>query len=358
MAAMSRYYCYREVLPFTGLVAIECVTVGGTTLYKAATTSHGFNYYVFIVYTFLIGSLLLLPCPFFLHRRRELPPLKFSVLLKISFLSFIGYVAQIIGYIGINYCSPTLSSAMGNLIPAFTFIIAFIFRMEKLNLRSFASQAKLVGTILSISGALVATIYNGPRILFDPATSGAATLYWLIGGLFLAGQNLLLSIIYVYQAQIMQEYPVDLIVVLVYDISGLIVAFLAGLIMARNIEDWKLKVDILFAAILYMGFTAGFLSGIVHTWALRMKGPLYVAMFKPLSILIAFVMGVLFLGDTLHLGSVIGGAVISIGFYAVVWGKAKEEKSEGSSVHSLETSTTQTVPFLQAHGIEGGRASV
>lgn len=336
MAAMSRYYCYREVLPFTGLVAIECVTVGGTTLYKAATTSHGFNYYVFIVYTFLIGSLLLLPCPFFLHR----------------------YVAQIIGYIGINYCSPTLSSAMGNLIPAFTFIIAFIFRMEKLNLRSFASQAKIVGTILSISGALVATIYNGPRILFAPATSGAATLDWLIGGLFLAGQNLLLSIIYVYQAQIMQEYPVDLIVVLVYDISGLIVAFLAGLIMARNIEDWKLKVDILFAAILYMGFTAGFLSGIVHTWALRMKGPLYVAMFKPLSILIAFVMGVLFLGDTLHLGSVIGGAVISIGFYAVVWGKAKEEKSEGSSVHSLETSTTQTVPFLQAHGIEGGRASV
>ena len=33
-----------------------------------------------------------------------------------------------------------------------------------------------------------------------------------------------------------------------------------------------------------------------------MKGPVYVAMFKPLSIAIAVALGVMFLGDTLHVG--------------------------------------------------------
>lgn len=40
----------------------------------------------------------------------------------------------------------------------------------------------------------------------------------------------------------------------------------------------------------------------VHTWGLHVKGPVYVALFRPLSIAIAAVMGVIFLGDALYLG--------------------------------------------------------
>lgn len=36
--------------------------------------------------------------------------------------------SQIMGYTGINYSSPTLASAISNLVPAFTFILAIIFR--------------------------------------------------------------------------------------------------------------------------------------------------------------------------------------------------------------------------------------
>lgn len=41
---------------------------------------------------------------------------------------------------------------------------------------------------------------------------------------------------------------------------------------------------------------------VVPTWVVRLKGPVYVAMFNPLSIVIATAMGVMFLGDTLYLG--------------------------------------------------------
>jgi hypothetical protein len=44
------------------------------------------------------------------------------------------------------------------------------------------------------------------------------------------------------------------------------------------------------------------LNNTVHAYVLRIKGAVYVAMFKPLSIVIAVAMGVVFLGDTLHLG--------------------------------------------------------
>lgn len=36
--------------------------------------------------------------------------------------------SQIMGYTGINYSSPTLASAISNLTPAFTFVLAIIFR--------------------------------------------------------------------------------------------------------------------------------------------------------------------------------------------------------------------------------------
>ena len=42
------------------------------------------------------------------------------------------FSGQLCGYKGIEYSSPTLASAMGNLTPAFTFIFAVIFRFFSL----------------------------------------------------------------------------------------------------------------------------------------------------------------------------------------------------------------------------------
>lgn len=119
-----------------------------------------------------------------------------------------------------------------------------------------------------------------------------------------------------------------------------------------------------------------------------MKGPVYVTMFKPLSIAIAVVMGVTFLGDTLYLGrfaietnhsskisvynlhilqikdlmcslclhsafcSLLGAAIISVGFYTVLWGKAKEESGDDSGADSLESPSSNKAPLLQTYKTE------
>ncbi|KAL1316915.1 hypothetical protein AAHE18_15G099000 [Arachis hypogaea] len=60
-----------------------------------------------------------------------------------------------------------LSSAISNLIPAFTFILAIICRMEKIDVKTRTTQAKIVGSIISIGGAFIVTFTYG-NIDFDP----------------------------------------------------------------------------------------------------------------------------------------------------------------------------------------------
>lgn len=125
------------------------------------------------------------------------------------------------------------------------------------------------------------------------------------------------------------------------------------------------------------GIFGSFLGNTIHTWAIRMKGPVYVAMFKPLAIVIAVAMGVAILGDSLYLGryklslyaflfsvhfaspyscchgrSVIGATIISIGFYTVMWGKAQDEMVEDSAVDRLESPSARKAPLLQSYKTE------
>ncbi|KAK8652432.1 hypothetical protein V6N13_126465 [Hibiscus sabdariffa] len=360
-------YCYRDVLPFSAMVTMECINVGLNTLFKAATL-HGMSYHVFVVYAYAIAALVLLPAPFFSHRTRALPPLTFPILLKIGLLGLIGSSSQIMGYTGINYSSPTLASAISNLTPAFTFILAIIFRMEKLAWKRTSSQAKVIGTIISIMGAFVVTLYKGPAIVIastpsmsiqQPRNSSIPTPVfigldssnpnWIIGGLFLTAEYILVPLWYIVQTQIMKEYPDEMTVVCFYNLCVSFIAALVGLATERDASAWRLRPDIALASVVCSGLFGSCLNNTVHTWALRLKGPVFVAMFKPLSIAIAVAMGVMFLGDTLYLGSLIGATIISIGFYTVMWGKEKEEIGECGNETMIDSPSSQRTPLLQSY---------
>ena len=64
---MAGSYWYKDVLPFSAMVAVECTNVGLNTLFKAATLK-GLSYYVFILYSYAIATLLLLPLAFIFRR--------------------------------------------------------------------------------------------------------------------------------------------------------------------------------------------------------------------------------------------------------------------------------------------------
>lgn len=65
------------------------------------------------------------------------------------------------------------------------------FRMERLQWKSSSTMAKSIGTIVSVTGAVVITLYTGPAIL-KRSSSLNSNLFlgpqsnWVVGGIFLA----------------------------------------------------------------------------------------------------------------------------------------------------------------------------
>ena len=83
--------------------------------------------------------------------------------------------------------------------------------MEKVAFRSSSTQAKIIGTITSISGALVIVFYKGPKIISSLTWTSSSVLLqrplgssqsnWIIGGLLEAVAYLLYSFWYIIQVK-------------------------------------------------------------------------------------------------------------------------------------------------------------
>ncbi|WJX70344.1 hypothetical protein P8452_54466 [Trifolium repens] len=349
-----RWSFYMDFLPVIVITGNEFIDMGLLTLFKAATLE-GMNNHVFVAYAYAVGTSVLLPVTLFTRRSRvvRVPPLSLSIICKIALLGVIGCSSQILGYIGFNYSSPTLASAIGNLVPAFTFMLAVTFRMEKLGAKSRSSNAKVIGSIISITGAFVLTFYKGPSIM------NSSTLHqpidflksvdssWIVAGILLTVANFLVSLTFILQVHILKEFSDELTLVLLYSITATIISTIIALLSVPNSSVWKIGLNLSLISIVSSGIFGKLIGNTITVWSVHLKGAVYVTSFRPLQIVISVAMSVMFLGDTLHLGSIIGATIISIGLYGVLWGKAKEELEE--DVGSLESPYIENEPLLQSY---------
>ncbi|GAV81016.1 EamA domain-containing protein [Cephalotus follicularis] len=337
------------LVPFAAMVAVEFLSVGLTTISKDAM-SKGMSPFVFVVYSNALGTLIF----FLLSIRAKRAPIRFPVLCKCFLLGLCGMtVMQTCVYTGISYSSPTLASAMANLIPAFTFLLAVVFRLEKLELRNRKSQIKIVGTLVSILGALIVTIYKGPPAgpwpIHPPTQPSSSNLLmiksnWLLGGLFFTTACISTSMWNIFQAAVLKEYPSEMTILFLYCFFGTIQCAIVALIAERkNPSAWKQRPHIELVPIISSAIFGTVVSYGLITWCIRKKGPVFVAMFKPIGIAIAVFLGIIFLGDTLYVGSIVGSVVIVVGFYGVIWAQSKEE--ETYEIHDI----SQKTPLLESH---------
>ncbi|XP_027188004.1 WAT1-related protein At3g28050-like isoform X2 [Cicer arietinum] len=327
-----RWSFYMDFLPVVVIIGNECIDMSLLTLYKAATLQ-GMNNHVFIAYAYAVGTFVLLPITLFTTRCSS----------------------QILGYVAINYSSPTLASAIANLVPAFTFILAVTFRMEKLSAKSRSSNAKVIGSIISIAGAFVLTFYKGPSII--NADTHLTSLFhqpiafiksvdssWAFAGILLTLDYFLVSLWYILQVHILKEFPDELTLVLLYSITATIISIVVALLSVPNASAWKIGLNLSLISIVSSGIFGKLIGNMVVAWLVHLKGAVYVTSFIPLQIVISVALGAIFLGDTLHVGSIIGATIISIGLYAVMWGKVTEEDVGDT----MELPSTENIePLLQ-----------
>ncbi|XP_021726967.1 WAT1-related protein At3g28050-like isoform X2 [Chenopodium quinoa] len=200
-------------------------------------------------------------------------------------------------YVGLHYRSPTLASAISNLSLAFTFIVAIIFRMEILNLRSQSSILKLIGTIVSISGAFILIFYQGlpiSNIFPSPTKPSLHSLVeldqtqpnWVLGGTFLSMSCVVLSLAYITKTWIARDYLSTVLIILVTFFFETIMVLFVTFIAENDASVWKPTFGIELTSILFGAISIGTLN-IIDTWICKMKGPVFIAMFKPLQMIIA-----------------------------------------------------------------------
>ncbi|XP_039011880.1 WAT1-related protein At3g28050-like [Hibiscus syriacus] len=116
-----------EVLPSLAMVVVEFSNVVISIIFKAASLK-GLSYYSYIAYCYVLGTLVFSFTLLVFFRKTVFPPLKFPLLSGLCLLAVTGYLGMMCAYKGIDLASPTLASAINNLTPAFTFILAVSFR--------------------------------------------------------------------------------------------------------------------------------------------------------------------------------------------------------------------------------------
>ncbi|KAK9713879.1 hypothetical protein RND81_06G056700 [Saponaria officinalis] len=230
--------------------------------------------------------------------------------------------------------------------------MATIFRLEKVDIRKIPSQAKIIGTIVTVAGAMIMTIYRGPVVnIFGShvavqhgATSAAANSgqHWALGTLFVLGSCFGWSAFFILQSYTVKEYPAELSLTTWICFMGSLEGGVVSLFMVRDMKAWALGWDSRLLASVYTGVVCSGIAYYVQSVVNRERGPVFVTVFSPLCMIITAAMGSILLHELLHLGSIIGAVVIVFGLYTVVWGKSKDPQTTTTN----EKGKIQELPII------------
>ncbi|KAI3686058.1 hypothetical protein L1987_79728 [Smallanthus sonchifolius] len=348
---------YENNKPYIVMVIVQAIYAGMALLSKASISS-GMNPFIFVVYRQAFATLSLAPFAYFFERK-NVARLSYTLIWKIFFSSLIGITICLdMYYHALNHTSATFAAASTNLIPAITFVIALILRIERMYIRELHGWAKLIGSIVSVSGALVFAFVKGPTLNFmtwytSGGEVGSMTNRFSSKGELIKGPatilcaNILWSCWGIMQAPIMKEYPAKLSLITLQCFFSLMQSIVAAIAMERNLDAWKLRWDINLLSVAYCGVIVTAFTYWLQLWSIEKRGPVFTAMFTPLALIITAIVSTFLWKETLYFGSVCGAVLLAGGLYCVLWGKSKEmtckiteEKPEQVDI-TLESIKTQ-----------------
>ncbi|XP_019053756.1 PREDICTED: WAT1-related protein At1g68170 [Nelumbo nucifera] len=365
---MAKDFCdiVHGLKPAMVMVLVQVVFAGVNVFYKLAAID-GMSLRVLVAYRYLFATVFLAPLAFFVERKTR-PKLTRMVLLQ-AFLCglFGGTLAQNLYVASLALTSATFASAMSNLIPAITFIMAVAFGLERLNIRTMVGKAKVVGTLLGISGAMILTFYKGVEINLwsskvdlthrihhgHVAESHAESGNRVLGSLLAVASCFSYAIWLIIQTKMSERYPCQYSSTALMCVMGSIQAVVFALCMERDWSQWKLGWNIRLFTVAYSGIFASGLVVSLIAWGVMVRGPLFVSVFNPLMLVLVALMGSILLNEKLHLGSVIGAALIVCGLYVVLWGKGKEMKRMARLMPSKSSRESEPIEVVVANSFDG-----
>ncbi|KAG2409900.1 WAT1-related protein [Vigna angularis] len=209
----------------------------------------------------------------------------------------------------LDLVSATFATAIYNLVPAVTFILAISCGMEKLNMRSTAGKAKVVGTIIGIGGSMFLTFFKGQEIDVKSfhtdllhKNNHVLTLHntdsshRFLGALCGFGSCFSFALWLIIQSKINKEYPSHHSSTALMSLMAAIQATAFALYVEKDWNQWKLSSRIRILTVVYTGIVASGLVVIAIAWCVKMRGPMFVSVFNPLMLVLVAVADCLMLG--------------------------------------------------------------
>ncbi|KAI4319002.1 hypothetical protein MLD38_032653 [Melastoma candidum] len=328
--------------PFVGVIFLQVGLAGMDILTKAAL-NRGVSNYVLVVYRHVVATVVITPFAIVLEKKIR-PKMTLPIFIKLMLLSLLEPVIdQNLYYLGIKNTTATFAAAMCNILPAITFVMACILRLEKVKFKSIRSQAKVFGTMTTVAGAMIMTLIKGPIIeLFwqkgvishQVKTNGTNLHSSIKGALLITVGCFCWACFMVLQAITLQSYPAELSLTAWVCLLGTLEGAAVALIMERgDASVWAIHWDSRLLAAVYSGIVCSGVAYYVQGIVMKDRGPVFVTAFSPLSMVIVAVMSSFILAEQLFLGRVIGAIVIVTGLYLVVWGKSKDYNESTPPTH-------------------------
>ncbi|KAG4396908.1 hypothetical protein AAZX31_10G033900 [Glycine max] len=180
-----------------------------------ASLNKAMNPHVFVTYRHAVGGIVVLPFAY-IRERKTWPKLTLTMFVELFFLSLFGIRLTLnMFFASLKYTSPSFVACMINTTSSLTFIIAVGLRLEVVDVKNTRGLAKVFGTVLSLIGALIMTLYEGHTIhsLQGAPLHVRGNLVhknWIKGSILSVASCISWSLWYILQAIIVKKYPAQL----------------------------------------------------------------------------------------------------------------------------------------------------
>ncbi|KAK8612295.1 hypothetical protein V6N13_092411 [Hibiscus sabdariffa] len=350
MAMKSTGSLYNQALPYVAMVLMRFGSAGMPIVAKYALNK-GMSQHVLVVYRFAIATLVLAPFAIVFDRKVR-PKMTLSVFVRIVVLSLLEpAIDQNLYYTGMKYTTATVATALCNVLPAFVFLLAWICRLEKVDVRKVQCQVKILGTIGTVGGAMIMTMFNGPMLplpwtninnhLQSTKIDASNNEDPLKGSIMILVGCVCWACFVILQAITLKSYPAELSLTTLVCFMGTIEGSIVALVMERgNAAAWAIHWDSKLLAVVYSGIMCSGIAYYIGAMVIQAKGPVFFASFNPLTMVIVAIMSSFIFSEIMYLGRVIGAMVIVVGLYLVLWGKSKDEKVSSDSDNTTKEQQT------------------
>ncbi|KAL3357359.1 hypothetical protein AABB24_017852 [Solanum stoloniferum] len=335
---------FQRSKPYIAMISLQFGYAGMNIITKVSL-NRGMSHYVLVVYRNAFATIVIAPFALILERKIR-PKMTLMMFLQIFALGLLGPVIdQNFYYAGLKLTSPTFSCAMSNMLPAMTFVMAVLCRMEKVDIKKIRCQAKVLGTIVTVCGAMLMTLYKGHVVNLiwsnninsndTQVTNKTYDKDWVKGSILLIFATLAWTSFFILQNITMRKYTAPISLTALVCFMGTLQSIAVTFVMEHKNSVWTIGFDMNLLAAAYAGIVSSSIAYYVQGLVMEKRGPVFVTAFSPLMMIIVTIMGSFILAEKIYIGGIIGAVLIVAGIYSVLWGKYeyKEKEIEELIIH-------------------------